>query len=123
MHSQVLVSGAFDDVRSSQIRFLEQASKLGELTVLLWTDAVTEKRLGSAPKFSEVERRYFLQALRWVRDVRLVSTLDDTDTLPAPALKDTSALWAVQEGEDSTQKRNFCLKNGLGYRVLSNCPV
>lgn len=31
---QVIVSGGFDDIKSRDLRFLEEAAKLGELTVL-----------------------------------------------------------------------------------------
>jgi glycerol-3-phosphate cytidylyltransferase-like family protein len=43
---QVVVSGGFDDLKSRDLRFFEQASKLGKLTVLLWPDAVLEKISG-----------------------------------------------------------------------------
>ena len=49
--NQVVVSGGFDDLRSGDVRFLEEAARLGELTVLLWPDALLEKFNGKAPKF------------------------------------------------------------------------
>jgi glycerol-3-phosphate cytidylyltransferase-like family protein len=48
---QVVVSGVFDDIKSRDLRFLEEASKLGELSVLLWPDAALQKLTGKAPKF------------------------------------------------------------------------
>ena len=65
----VVVSGGFDDIRSRDLRFLEEAAKLGDLTVLLWPDAVLEKIAGKAPKFPFAERRYFLNAVRYVGNV------------------------------------------------------
>lgn len=56
---QVVVSGGFDNINSRDLRFLEEAAKLGELTVLLWPDEVVERLTGSAPKFSLAERLYF----------------------------------------------------------------
>jgi len=35
---QVAISGGFDDIRSPDLRFFEEASKLGEVTVLVWPD-------------------------------------------------------------------------------------
>jgi hypothetical protein len=50
--TQIVVSGGFDDLKSRDLRFLEEASKLGELSVLLWPDAMLQKLTGKAPKFS-----------------------------------------------------------------------
>jgi len=36
----VFVAGSFDNLRSRHVRFLEEAAKLGELHVLLWSDEV-----------------------------------------------------------------------------------
>ena len=60
------MSGAFDDVRSRDLRFLQEAANLGELTVLLWSDAAVEKFTGKPPKFPFAERLYFLNAVRYV---------------------------------------------------------
>jgi hypothetical protein len=50
--TQVVVSGGFDDIKSRDLRFLEEAAKLGELTVLLWPDAMLQKLTGQAAKIS-----------------------------------------------------------------------
>lgn len=69
---QVVVTGAFDDLRSGQIRFLEEAAKLGEVTVLLWSDALARQLEGRGPRFPEAEREYFLRAIRFVHRVQMV---------------------------------------------------
>ena len=63
---QVIVSGGFDDIRTRDLRFLEEAAKLGELTVMLWPDETLRKLTGTAPKFPLAERQYFLNAVRYV---------------------------------------------------------
>ena len=68
----MVVTGAFDDLRSGQIRFLEEAARLGEVTALLWADELVRQLEGRGPKFPEAERAYFLQAIRFVRQVVLV---------------------------------------------------
>ncbi len=73
---QVIVSGSFDDLRSRHIRLLEEAAKLGELHVLLWSDALTGK-----PKFPEAERLYLVQAMRYVSTVRIVNDPRDAGPL------------------------------------------
>jgi len=66
---QVVVTGAFDDLRSGPIRFLEEAAKLGEVTALLWGDDVVSDIVGRKPRFPEAERVYFLRAIRFVQRV------------------------------------------------------
>ena len=82
---QVIVSGGFDDLRSRHLRFLEEAAKLGDLTVLLWPDETLRQLTGKAPKFPLAERIYFLNAVRYVRRVVPVSASADVDTLPKVA--------------------------------------
>ena len=54
---QIVVSGGFDDIKSRDLRFLEEASKLGGLSVQLWSDATLQKLTGRPPKFPLAERR------------------------------------------------------------------
>ena len=72
---KIVVTGGFDDIRSRQLRFLQEASRLGELTVLLWPDEAVQARTGKPPKFPLAERRYFLEAVRYVsRVIQLAGT-------------------------------------------------
>src|SRR3990172_12934980 len=58
---QVVVCGSFDDIRSQQVRFLEEAAKHGSVSVLLWNDASVRRLTGVPPKFPEAERLYLLK--------------------------------------------------------------
>ena len=40
---QIVVTGVFDDFLSIHLRFLEEAARLGEVTVLLWPDEAVQK--------------------------------------------------------------------------------
>jgi cytidyltransferase-like protein len=74
---RIVVSGAFDDLRARHIRFLDEASRLGELHVLLWDDALAGK-----PKFGVAERQYLVQAMRYVAGLRVVSHPHDAGPTP-----------------------------------------
>ncbi len=78
---KAVVTGSFDDMRSSDVRFLEEAAKQGELHVFLWSDELVRKLDGNFPKFPQEERLYFLQAIRYVNQVHLVDQLADRDSL------------------------------------------
>ena len=113
----IVVSGGFDDVRSRDLRFLQEAAKLGELTVLLWPDGVIEKATGKAPKFSFAERWYFLNAVRYVS--RVVEFAPDTsiDSLPAKAQAD---IWADSEATANAAREAFCRQHGISYQVIES---
>jgi len=79
---RIAVSASFDDLRSPQVRFLEEAAKLGEVSVRLWSDETVHAVTGKDTKFPQAERLYVVQALRYVRDVQIVNGAINPDTLP-----------------------------------------
>jgi len=110
---QIIVSGGFDDIRSRHLRFLEEAARLGELNVLLWSDQRLRQLHGQAPKFPWAEREYFLNAVRYV-----------TRVIPSDGpLEDLGGIqphvWVDEEAEASDLRREFCARHGIEYRVLS----
>ena len=119
---QVAVTGSFDDLRSRHVRFLEEASKLGDVHVLLWSDETLRALEGQAPKLSEAERVYLLQANRYVEQVTLVTGQVERDAIPqVEKIRPDMALsttWVVDEASDNAQKRAFCESRSLGYCVV-----
>jgi cytidyltransferase-like protein len=117
MSKKVVVSGGFDDVRSRDLRFLQEAAKLGELTVLLWSDAAIEKWTGKAPKFPYVERLYFLNAVRYVSRVVEFMPGTSVDSLPADVKAD---LWADFEPSANGNREVFCVHRDMSYHLVKN---
>jgi len=72
MREEVIVCGAFDDLRLNDFRFLDAASKRGALRVKLWSDAAVMTATGTAPKFPLAERKYLLEAIRFVDRVEVI---------------------------------------------------
>lgn len=114
---KAVVTGGFDDIRCSDIRFLEEASKQGELHVFLWSDQLVRSLDGRSPKFPQEERMYFLQAIRYVNQIYLVDQLADRDSLPLQ-VEPNSGMWVVNESNDNHQKRVFCASSRLKYQVV-----
>lgn len=112
----VVASGGFDDITSRDIRFLEEAAKLGELTVLLWEDAVLEQATGKPPKFPFAERRYFLNAVRYVSKVMAVNESANRDSLPDNLPVD---VWANYERTANPARERYARENKIIYRFLS----
>jgi cytidyltransferase-like protein len=117
MPKQIVVSSGFDDLRSRELRFLEEAAKLGELTVLLWPDETLREKTGKAPKFPLVERLYFLEAVRYVRRVIPISDVQNLDELPQEN-DFHPQIWIDLEKDSNAARQLFCQKNNLEYRVL-----
>ena len=113
---QVVVSGGFDDIKSRDLCFLEEASKLGELTVLLWSDSVLQKLTGKAPKFPLAERNYFLNAVRYVSKVVEANTSADFNSLPQNL---RASLWADVEAMFNSARAKFAAESGIPYRVFT----
>ncbi|HPU55563.1 MAG TPA: hypothetical protein PLH97_04705, partial [Verrucomicrobiota bacterium] len=114
----VIVSGPFDDIRSRDIRFLEEASRLGPVTVLVWPDSAVEEQSGGPPKFPLAERLYFLRAIRYVEGVIPLEGPVDPNRLPdTPGLQ--PVLWADVEGKENEARAEWCRSKGLRYHVFS----
>lgn len=117
MKPEVYVTGGFDDFRSNDVRFFQEASRLGKLSVLLWTDELYKRLIGQKPKFSYAERYYILQSIRYVDHVVQVDFLQDENNLPLEELL-PPLIWAVVPAEDNEHKRRFCTANHIQYRVI-----
>jgi cytidyltransferase-like protein len=113
----VVVTGSFDDIQSPHIRFLEEASKRGDLHVLLWSDETVYKESGSLPKFPQEERLYILRAVRYVQQVHLVDGFTNLEVLPA-VFGLLPEIWIVNHEDDTPEKRIFSSSHGITYQVI-----
>ena len=114
---KIVVSGGFDDVRSRDLRFLQEAARLGEVTVLLWADQAVEKFTGKKPKFPLAERLYFLNAVRYVSHVVEFAPASSVDELPGNIAAD---IWVDREDSTNARRAEFCKRKGVAYRVTKN---
>jgi len=110
---EVVVCGAFDDIRSRDLRFFHEASKLGKLTVLLWRDDSVLEFTGKTPKFPLAERKYLLDACRFVSEVVIADMPCSRDELPADVRAD---VWADCAPTVSARRPAFCEARNIQYR-------
>jgi cytidyltransferase-like protein len=118
----VTVSDSFDDLRAPGVRFLEEASLLGQVNAYLWSDRLVERFTGHLPSFPQAERQYFLEAIRYVHQVELVDDLPHPGAVPPDARMD---LAAVPEEDHSVlaffrQQGLRCV--GIGAEQTSGFP-
>ena len=116
--TSVVVSGWFDNIRSHDLRFLEEAAALGELTVLLWSDSAIQQVAGKPPRFALEERRYFLNAVRYISRVIDVGTSATPDSLPEIAGL-SAQIWADTQAAANAAREQFCRAHKIQYRVFT----
>ena len=114
---EVIVAGGFDDLRSRQVRFLEEAARLGRVHVLMWSDEAVRAAEGKPCKFSQEERLYLLRAIRYVDRVTLSPDRVERDALP-PLEGPRPDVWVVEPGRDTPARRAWCRTNGVECRAL-----
>ncbi len=83
----VVVEASLDNLRSDDVRFLQEAAALGPLHIRVPSDALVTARSGSAPVFPVAERRFLAESIRWVEHVQVVDQplADALDELAAEA--------------------------------------
>jgi cytidyltransferase-like protein len=118
----IAVIGGFDNIRSRHLRFLEEASKLGAVTVLLWPDEALQALTGEPPRFPLAERRYFLEAVRYVDRVSTLSTGLDPDQLPVIA-GFHPGIWVDVECRANSARESNARMQGVEYRVIQASQI
>ena len=113
----VAVTGSFDNLRSKAVRFLEEASKMGDLHVGLWSDETAQAIEGKSPRFPECERLYLVQALRYVHQVTVVRGPAKSECQSwLDALRPD--LWVVDGAGDTPAWRAHAEARGHQYHVI-----
>jgi cytidyltransferase-like protein len=116
------VTGCFDLFHTGHIRFFEEASEYGDLYVVLGHDKNIEKLKGFGhPKFSENERKYMAESIRFVKQA-LISSGDGWLDAEPEIKRIKPDGYVVNEDGDKDVKRRYCEENGIEYIVLKREP-
>ncbi len=119
---KVVVTGCYDWFHSGHVRFFEEASGLGDLYVVVGSDANVALLKGDGhPLFPQDERRYMVQSIRCVTQALVSTGQGWMDAEPEIALIQPD-MYAVNEDGDQPEKREFCRAHGLEYVVLKRVP-
>ena len=70
--TRAVVQVSLDDLRSDDVRFLQEAARVGQLHVRVPSDELLTGLTGSAPKFPQAERLFLAESLRWVASTEAV---------------------------------------------------
>ena len=119
---KVLVSGCFDLLHSGHVEFLAQAARLGDqLFVCIGSDETVFNLKGRPPICHENERKFMLENLRSVHEVRISRGSGHLDFLPEFE-EILPNILVVNEDGQSVKKAELCKKYGIKYVVLKREP-
>ena len=120
----VYTSGSFDDIHTIDIRFLQEASRLGAVRVLLFSDALVMKEEGKPVKFPQAERLYYLKNIRFIDDVRIIDTTDfDAKSLTNNDQDRKEVYWAMRESDASSRIIAYWENNGLTPSIVPDAAL
>ncbi|MEI8332239.1 MAG: adenylyltransferase/cytidyltransferase family protein [Chloroflexota bacterium] len=112
---RVVVAMSLDQLRSSHVRFLEEAARLGTVHVRLASDALVESGSGFPPSFPQAERLFLARSLRHVGSAAMVRL---PLSLAVPRLATEFGALVVPADEDDPDIRARCGARGVDYRVI-----
>ncbi len=119
---RVMVTGCFDWFHSGHVRFFEEASARGDLYVVVGHDENIKLLKGVGhPMFSQAERLYMVQSVRFVHQAMISSGHGWMDAEPEIELIKPH-IYVVNEDGDRPEKRKFCAAKGIEYLVLKRKP-
>ena len=118
---KVLVSGCYDLLHAGHVAFFETAAQYGDLYVCIGADENIQRLKHRVPKFTEAERLYIVQSIRYVTHARVSSGTGMLDFEPDLA-EIKPDMFIVNEDGGSEDKRQLCEKYGVQYLVLPRIP-
>lgn len=117
MSKTIITAGPFDNIAGKHILFLHEIAKLGELNVLLFTDDLIASVTGNAPKFPLAERRYYVESIRYVKQVYTVSDLSQLQKVSQILGKDADIYCAI-ESEACSKCRQGCQNQNIEFITI-----
>lgn len=111
----VVVSASLDNLQSPEVRFLQEASRVGTVHVRLMSDALVESGTGRAPRFPQAERLFLARSLRYVGSAALVRR---PAAVAVPDLAARFSVVVVPANEDDPALSARCAALGIDYRVI-----
>jgi cytidyltransferase-like protein len=97
---RVIVEATLDDIRSDDVRLLQEAAGHGSLHVRVPSDALVERATGSRPQFPQAERLFLARAMRWVASAEVVDHSIEEDDAALAARDDPPGVVLVVREED-----------------------
>jgi cytidyltransferase-like protein len=121
MSKKVMVSGCYDLLHAGHIAFFKTAAKYGELHVFVGQDENIRQLKGKAPYFTQEERRYMVDAVKYVEKAYIASGSGMLDF--EPDMKNLRPdIFVVNSDGYTPGKKRVCEENGVELVVLERIP-
>lgn len=118
---KVMVSGCFDLLHAGHIAFFKAAAQYGKLHVCIGQDQNIKQLKGKAPYFSQGERKYMVEAIKYVEQAEIASGSGMLDF--EPDMKVLKPDYFVVNSDGFTPgKKQLCEENGVELIVLERIP-
>lgn len=121
MTKTVMVSGCYDLLHAGHVAFFKTAAKYGKLHVFVGRDENVKGLKGKAPYFSEEERKYMVQAVRYVDKAYVSSGMGMLDFAEDMKMLKPDYFVVNHDGY-TTGKKDLCDELGVELVVLDRIP-
>lgn len=118
---KVMVSGCYDLLHAGHITFFKTAAKYGELHVFVGQDENIKMLKGKVPYFSQEERRFMVDAVKYVEKAYIASGSGMLDFEPDMKVLKPD-IFVVNSDGYMTEKKRLCEENGVELVVLERIP-
>jgi cytidyltransferase-like protein len=115
----VVVEASLDNLRSDNVRFLEEAAALGPLHVRVPSDELVAELTGAAPAFPAAERLFLTESMRWVEHAEVVGVALARASGVLDALAAAGATVAVREEDEDPALRPAADTAGVPHLVIT----
>lgn len=119
---KIFVSGSFDPLHSGHIQFFKTAKSFGDVYVGIGTDESIEKHKGHKTFYSQAERIFMIDAIKYVSGVNVNFGDGFLDFAENPLFLNADAL-LVNEEQNMPEKAALCEKLGKRYIILKRKPA
>lgn len=117
MTQTIITAAGFSVLDFKGIRFIHEISKSGRLEIVLFGDELIRSMTGSLPKYSEPERRYFLESVRYVNGVHTVNGLSQLKSVSDIVGKPVDT-WFTLDLEAFDGCEQFARRQGIDYHLI-----
>jgi cytidyltransferase-like protein len=118
---KVLVSGCYDLMHAGHVAFFKTAAQYGKLYVAVGADANLRLLKGNAPYYSQEERVYMVNSIRFVEEAFLATGTGMLDFEP-DLVRINPDIFIVNSDGHTVEKEALCKKLGVEYKVLKRIP-
>jgi cytidyltransferase-like protein len=120
-NKKVLVSGCYDLLHSGHIAFFKTAAQFGDLYVSVGTDKNLLLLKGKKPHFSQDERVFMVNSIRYVKKAFVASGMGILDFEPDME-RIKPDIFVVNGDGHTIEKEKLCKKYSVTYKVLERIP-